>query len=118
SLLFSSQYVFKSCGLPPANAEKVPLWNWLVAITGSLMWPSSTQPVKSPVSNPPLTITSPGEQVGVGDGVPPPPIVPLIRYTWSGPPAVGTQVSFRVHVGQMPKPPPGFCHAAVLLDCT
>ena len=28
------------------------------------------------------------------------------------------QVSFVFHVGQIPKPPPGFCQAAELLDCT
>src|SRR5438552_16797975 len=77
-----------------------------------------TQPVKSPVSNSPLTIVSPGEQVGVGDGVPPPPIVPLIRQTWSGPPAVGTQTGFLTQLVPHPNAPPGFRNAAPLLACT
>ena len=58
-----------------------------------------------------------GDPVGVGVGVAPP-IVPLSRYTWSGPPAVGMQTVFTVQVGQKPNPPPGFCQAAGLFDCT
>jgi hypothetical protein len=60
-----------------------------------------------------------GLPVAVGLGVgEPPPVMPLSRNTWSGPPAMGMQVVFRVHVGQIPKPPMGFCHAAPLFDCT
>ena len=55
--------------------------------------------------------------VGVGVGVPPP-IVPLSRNTWSGPPATGMHVVFKVHVWQKPKRPPGFCQAAPWFDCT
>jgi hypothetical protein len=55
--------------------------------------------------------------VAVGVGVPPP-MVPLIRYIWSGPLAVGMHVNFAVHVGQTPNPPPGFCQAAGELDST
>src|SRR5437773_12529014 len=47
-----------------------------------------------------------------------PPVVPLSRNTWSGPLAVEMQVSFAVQVGQIAKPPPGFCHAPGPLDCT
>ena len=58
-----------------------------------------------------------GLPVAVGVGVPPP-IVPLSRNTWSGPPATGMQVVFKVHVWQKPKRPPGFCQAAPWFDCT
>ena len=54
-----------------------------------------------------------GDPVAVGVAKLPPPVVPLIRYTWSGPLAVGMQTaSFGGQVGQIPKPPPGFCQAA------
>ena len=46
-----------------------------------------------------------GEAVGVGV---PPPVVPLSRNTWSGPPVTGMQVVFRAQVGQVPKPPRDF----------
>src|SRR5204862_6667922 len=75
---------------------------------------------KLPVLNSPLTtMHADGVPVGVGVGDPPPPVVPLIRYTWSGTPGSIPQSVFRrPQVRQTPKPPPGFCHAAHWLYCT
>ena len=41
----------------------------VLVTTGSLLWPSMTQPVKSPVSNPPFWMTPLSHGVGVDVGV-------------------------------------------------
>src|SRR5262245_56775365 len=61
-----------------------------------------------------LIVIAPPEQLPP----PPPPVVPSRRKTWSGPVSPTTQVVRRPHVGQMPKPPPGFSQAAPLFEPT
>src|SRR6266487_2928135 len=110
----------------PANNAKVPECGIAGGPTPvNEVSPVSVQGGKLPVSKPPLTTIQAGVPVGVGVGDPvgvgegvPPTVVPLSRYTWSGPPAVGMQMVFTVQVGHIPKPPPGFCQAAGPFDCT
>lgn len=59
--------------------------------------------------------------VAVGLAHPPPPVVPSIWNIWSGAvdsiPHVAALLPQLVHAG-IPRPPPGFCHAAAVFDVT